>query len=448
LAKVFGTAGVRGVFNKTQTPTQIYKFAETVAFVFGRGTFAVGWDGRKSSALLGRGILSAVNSTGSDAAVFGVVPTPVLAFGTRERGHQIGFSVTASHNPPEFSGVKVFGQNGMELSESDELRIERVSAVNPQKSSGVFGDVEWDLDVLRRYVDALTSRYGQAKSKLRIAVDCATGPGGSVTPRVLTALGHEVVPVNAQISWRFPARNPEPTPENLNEFAQIVPSLGVDFGFAHDGDADRLVMVDSLGRLVPDSLCSIIALHGIAANSGTVVLSENTSSAVEEEAKGMGYRVVRSRVGKTFASLEKENGVFATEPSKITDPSWGLWEDGMNAAALICDTVSKDRAFLERVFSESRWHYRQVNLGVGVDMEALLGKAREAFRKYKIQEERRIDGCKFVFADDSWIMFRSSGTEPKSRIYCESKDPDELHLLVQEAIKCIEALVYNPPRPN
>ena len=448
MVKVFGTAGIRGVFNRTQTPTQVYRFAETVAFVFGRGGYGIGWDGRKTSALLAKAITCAISATGSDMLVFGLIPTPVLAFATRRTGCLAGFSVTASHNPPEFSGVKVFGRNGMELSEFDEQRVERTLVVDPKKTSGQFGQILANPDVLDEYVAAIISKYQPTKKSFRIALDCATGPGGLVTPRVLKALGHEVVPVNAQVSWRFPARQPEPTLDNLADFCRMIPSLGVDFGFAHDGDGDRLVMVNSRGEIISDSICSIIALRGINKSTGSVILSENTSMAVEEEAERMGLRVLRARVGKTFALLETENGVFATEPSKITDPSWGLWEDGINAAVLIADTISRDQSLLQSLAYGSGWYYKQTNLSVGVDLSALLLRARETFRRFKIIDERVIDGCKLQFANGSWIMFRTSGTEPKTRIYCESRDPEELLVLSQEGVKIVEGLAYNPAKAN
>src|SRR5208283_5509657 len=118
--------------------------------------------------------------------------------------------------------------------------------------------------------------------------------------------GHRVVALNAQISWRFPSRMPEPTPQTLTDTASIVSNLGADFGFAHDGDADRLFMINSAGVVLPDSVVSIIALRALSKRSGVVILSENTSSAVEEEASNLGLRVVRSRVGKSFTEIEKE----------------------------------------------------------------------------------------------------------------------------------------------
>jgi phosphopentomutase len=439
LVKAFGTAGVRGVFNKTQTPEQVYRLAETIAFASGRGSYGVGWDGRKVSALLARTVMAALNAVGSDADVFGLVPTPVLAYGTRTRKCAAGFSVTASHNPAEFSGVKVFNRDGMELPKSDEERIERAMGVDVMKPTGTFGRLMPDEEIMDEYIGAVVSRYPRATQPLRIAVDCASGPGGLVTPGILKALGHHVIPINAQVSWRFPARPPEPTAANLADFAALVPTLGVDLAFAHDGDADRLVMIDAFGGVVPDSVLTILALHGLGLSSGTGVISENTSSAVAEEAEKMGLRVQRSRVGKTFAVLVAEGGVFAAEPSKVVDPKWGLWEDGINASALISTLLSVDRGILGRVMEEVQWRFVQTNLKVSVSMEALVPRARESFRKFRVVEERTLDGLKVVMSDGSWAMFRPSGTEPITRLYCESRDPQMLEALVQLGTQCIEA---------
>ena len=439
MAKTFGTAGVRGVFNRTQTPEQVYRLAETIAFATGRGKYGIGWDCRKASALLAKTVASAVSAVGSDVHTFGLVPTPVVAFGTKSRACLAGFSVTASHNPAEFSGVKVFNGDGMELPASDEERIERAMAVDVMKPSGVFGQLVPDEEAVDDYMLALISRYETAREPLRIAVDCANGPGGSVTPQVLKSLGHHVIPVNAQISWRFPARPPEPTPGNLADFSKMVPELGVDLAFAHDGDADRLVMLDAFGRVIPDSILTILALRGLNVCSGVAVFSENTSAAVAEEAERLGLNVIRSRVGKTFAVMQAEGGVFAAEPSKVVDPRWGFWEDGINAAAMISGLVSTDRGVLRQVMEETKWTYKQVNFDVSVRMNALTEKAREAFKKFKIQDERTLDGLKLLLADGSWVMFRPSGTEPKVRLYCESKDPQFLDVLVQLGAQCIES---------
>ena len=439
MGKAFGTAGVRGVFNRTQMSGQVYRLAETIAFASGKGHYGVGWDGRKVSALLARTVLAAVNAVGSDAFVFGAVPTPVVAYATRSRSCLAGFSVTASHNPPEFSGVKVFNKEGMELPKLDEERIDRALGVDVMKPSGKFGQLLPDDSVVDEYVRAIVSRYEKASNPLKIAVDCANGPGGSVTPQVLRNLGHHVVPVNSQVSWRFPARHSEPTSANLSDFAKMVPGLGVDFGLAHDGDADRLVLVDRFGKLVPDSILAVLALHALGVSGGTAVISENSSNAVAEEAESLGLTVLRSRVGKTFALLQTEGGVFAAEPSKVVDPKWGLWEDGINAAAFIANLLSKQRELLAQTLERIQWRYKQANVDAPIRLPELMEKVREAFKRFRVSEERTLDGYKLVLDDGSWVMFRSSGTEPKTRLYCESKDSQQLELLAQLGTQCIES---------
>jgi phosphopentomutase len=184
---------------------------------------------------------------------------------------------------------------------------------------------------------------------------------------------------------------------------------------------------------------TILALRGLDLHEGTAVLSENTSSAVAEEAERMGLAVKRSRVGKTFAVLDAEGGVFAAEPSKVVDPKWGLWEDGINASALISTLLAFDHNQLRRALEEVQWKYRQTNLKTSARMDVLVPTALEAFKKFKVSEKRDLDGLKVVLADGSWAMFRPSGTEPVMRIYCESKDLQVLDALTQSAIQCVEA---------
>ncbi len=436
---VFGTAGVRGIFNSTQTPEQVYQLAETSAFVFGKGNYGVGWDGRKSSMVLARVVAASVAGCGSDALQFGLVPTPVVAFGTREHGCRLGFAVTASHNPPEFSGVKVFNGKGMELSREEEGRIERGMVVESAKSSATVGFIQ-SREVILSYLKAVGSRFSKAESPLRLVVDCAAGPAALVTPRVLTALGNTVIPINTHVSWRFSARHPEPTAATLGETAAFVGGVEADLGLAHDSDGDRLVLINSSGRVLPDYMTSVLALEAIDKSSGSVIISENSSFAVEETAVKMGLRVVRGRIGKTFAEIDSEGAVLATEPTKVVDPSWGMWEDGIYCAALIADVVAKRPDLRKMIDGELEWLYRQVNLPVSIDLGRVGDQVDEYFSKYRIVERRTVDGLRVVFKDKSWVMFRPSGTEPKTRIYCEARDELRLSELVDTARNLVERL--------
>ncbi len=440
---VFGTAGVRGVFNSTQTLEQVHDVAQASAFVFGRGRYGVGWDGRKSSMVLAKMVAASIAECGSEALEFGMVPTPLVAFGAREHGCQLGFAVTASHNPPEFSGVKVFNRRGMELSKEEEARIERGMIVESNKSSAIAGPIRRG-DVILPYINAVVSRFPKTESSLRLVVDCATGPAALVTPQVLGALGNKVTPLNAHVSWRFSARHPEPTPATLAETAAFVGGAGVDLGLAHDGDGDRLVLINSAGRILPDYMTSVLALEAVQKSSGSVIISENSSFAVEETAARMGLRVVRGRIGKTFAEIDREGAVLATEPTKVVDPSWGMWEDGIYCAALIVDALARRPDLRKMVEGELEWIYRQVNLPVSVDLARVNAQIDEYFSKYRIVEKRSLDGLRVVFKDKSWVMFRPSGTEPKTRIYCEAKD----ELRVSELVETARTLVERLARPT
>jgi phosphomannomutase len=242
------------------------------------------------------------------------------------------------------------------------------------------------------------------------------------------------------MSWRFSARQPEPTAETLGETASFVAGVEADLGLAHDGDGDRLVLVNSRGRILPDYITSVLALEAIGKSSGAVIISENSSFAVEEAAAGMGLRVVRGKIGKTFAEIDAEGAVLATEPSKIVDPSWGMWEDGIYCAALIVDVIGKRPDLRKMVDGEFEWLYRQVNLPVLVDIDKIGEQVDEYFSKFRIMERRSVDGLRIVFKDKSWVMFRPSGTEPKIRIYCEAKDELRLSELVETARSLVERL--------
>jgi phosphomannomutase len=436
---VFGTAGVRGLFNSTQTLEQVYQLIETSAFVFGKGSYGIGWDGRKSSKVMARVVAASVAGCGSDAIEFGLVPTPVVAFGTRQNNCQLGFSVTASHNPPEFSGVKVFDNRGMELSREEEGRIERGMVVESVKSSAEAGSIA-SREAIVPYMKAISSRFSETESPLRIVVDCATGPAALVTPGVLSAMGNKVIPLNTHVSWRFSARHPEPTAETLVETAAFVAGVHADLGLAHDGDGDRLVLISSSGRVLPDYMTSVLALEALEKSSGAIIISENTSFAVEETAMRMGLRVVRGRIGKTFAEIDREGAVLATEPSKIVDPSWGMWEDGIYCAALIVDVIAKRPDLRRLIEGEFEWLYKQVNLPVSVDIGRIGEQVEEHFSKYRIVERRSVDGLRVVFKDKSWVMFRPSGTELKTRIYCEARDELRLSELVEASRNLVERL--------
>jgi phosphomannomutase/phosphoglucomutase len=409
----------------------------------GQGKFGVGYDSRKTSSILANIACSAMNWYGSDVEDYGMIPTPVLAFNIKNSKLHAGFSVTASHNPPEFAGIKVFGTDGIEFSLEAEQRIEALI----QKSEGyhkketdlaTFGATNENNEAIYSYTDAILSRVTKTRKKFKILVDCANGTAGPITPYTLSQLGHHVVTVNAHPSESFPGRLPEPMPETLVETAKLSRSIHADFTLAHDGDADRLVMIDELGNVLPDYALSCLLLKVVIGQRrpGTVIISLNSSNAIENVATSLGCRVVRSRLGKTFEELYKRTGIFASEPSKAVDPRWGYWEDGIYAGIMIAQYLSENGITLSQAVSTIPKYFnlqKNLQLLASIDYSALKDLLTKRYGD-KIQKIDETDGTKTYFKSGSWLMLRSSGTERKVRVYVESSNESEARQLLQDGI--------------
>jgi len=439
----FGTAGIRGIYAQEVSVKEALAVCFAVNELLGQGKFGVGYDSRKTSFILANAACSAMNWYGSDVEDYGMIPTPVLAFNIKNSKLHAGFSVTASHNPPEYAGIKVFGTDGIEFSLEAEQRIEALI----QKSEGytkkesdltTFGSTFENEEAIYSYRDAVLKRVPQTKRKFKILVDCANGTAGSVTPTMLTDLGHHVVTVNAHPSGSFPGRLPEPMLETLVEVANLSKAIGADFTIAHDGDADRLVMIDEKGQVIPDYALACLLLKIVVGRTkgATVIISVNSSSALEKVATSMGCRIQRSRLGKTFEELYKRKGAYASEPSKIVDPKWGYWEDGIYAGVMLAQYLSENNITLGQALeSIPRYSNYQKNLPLQntLDYNTLRSSLKQRYGD-NIERIEDLDGIKVYLKNGSWLMLRSSGTEKKVRIYAESSREDEAHDLLTEGI--------------
>jgi phosphomannomutase len=445
----FGTAGIRGLYGQEVSVRETIAVCYAVNQLLGIGRFGLGYDSRKSSFILATIACSAMNWYGSDVENYGMIPTPVLAFNIKENRLHAGFSVTASHNPPEFAGVKVFGTEGIEFSLEDEQRIEALiqkSAEYVKRDSELvqYGSTFDNEEAIYSYRDAILKRAGPTKKVFKILVDCANGTSGNVTPNMLSELGHKVVTVNAHPSAFFPGRLPEPMVETLREVATLTREIQADFTIAHDGDADRLVMIDSKGTVVPDyALAALILKTTIEkVKRGNVIISLNSSKALERIALEAGCRVIRSRIGKTFQELYKRKGIYASEPSKIVDPKWGYWEDGISAGIMLTQYLSERGLGLGEVLDAIPKYYNfQRNIATSSIVD--YNKVKEHVRKHMVNQIESIedfDGVKVSLKNnDAWFMIRSSGTEKKVRIYVESKIEAEARSLMEDAIKIAQS---------
>jgi len=442
---LFGTAGIRGPVEETVTP----ELALSVGRAVGReaDTVVVGRDGRQSGSALAAAVESGLGSAGARAVRLGQVPTPALAWASRGR---YGIMLTASHNPPADNGIKLF-EDGVEFDSEAESRIERrVSA-----GSDVADWADWEhserADVLGQYravVVEYAGGHGKPLDGLGVAVDCGNGMASLATPQVLQALGGDVRALNANVDSHFDARGSKPTPETLTGLRSFVAdNADVDLGIGHDGDADRIVVVDSDGGIVhEDTVLAILAehyTHTSDAADPVVLTTPNASGRIDERVAAAGGRVERTGLGvlhEGIATIRADAGegteiVFAAEPWKHIHPRLGGWIDGVASAAVFARLVA-DAGLdaLREPVTERPYRKDPVRCPdehKSAVMDTLETQLPDAFPDAEVSLEH---GVRLSFPDGSWTLVRPSGTEPYVRVYVESADVEALLADVQSIV--------------
>ena len=304
MARLFGSSGVRGLVNIDLTPALACKVGLAVASHVKAGKALVARDTRVSGSMIENALVSGLLAGGVRVSLVGAVPTPVLVYATMLLKADVGFMLTASHNPPQYNGIKIF--DGDSLSYTDE----RQSAVEKIIAAENFGMADWRgvgaaslVDVSHFYVE-MVRKAAELRKQWRVVVDPGCGATFEVGPTVLKAVGCRVTALNAQPDGFFPARSSEPTAESLKDLAQVVKELGADVGIAFDGDGDRVAFVDEEGSFVDfdRSLAAYAAYALKRAGGGTVVTNVEASMCIEKMAEAVGGRVVRTRVGDVYVS--------------------------------------------------------------------------------------------------------------------------------------------------
>jgi len=368
--------------------------------------------------------------------------------------------VTASHNPPTDNGLKLF-VDGKEYAGDAESRIE-------ERIDEAVGPVAWDswgdssrAEVLTEYRTTVTdyaAEYGADPEGTTVAVDCGNGMGSVGTPLVLRSLGAGVCATEANVDGHFPARGSKPTPETLSEFCSFVAETDAAFGFGHDGDADRIVVVDGDGEIVhEDTVLAMLAeeyTRKSTAEDPVVVTTPNASGRIDERVTAAGGRVERIQLGALHEGIARERArgddgteiVFAAEPWKHIHPKFGGWIDGV-ASATVLTRLFAAESVADRCETITERPYRKGSVDCPDDWKAdvmatVEERLPERFPEAGLATEY---GVRLTFPDDSWTLVRPSGTEPYVRVYAESDDVDGL---VADVTDVVEAAVYEAGRSD
>lgn len=434
---LFGTNGIRGIVNEEMTVDLALRVGVAIGQFLG-GEIWVATDARLSNAMLKSAVAAGLMAAGCDVVDAGLASTPALQFAVRTAGACGGVVISASHNPPEFNGIKVIAADGTEVSREDERRLEALyfgSELRP---------VPWDRcgklrtsgDIHAPYERSILAQLDVAAVRatdLRVVLDCANGVGGLATPKILAELGVEVIALNAQPDGTFPAHPSEPTPEHLGGLFDAVRESGAQLGIAHDGDADRAIFVDERGAFVVGDRSMAVLAQALARahGGGLVVTPVSTSSIVEEAIRPLGGSVLYTEVGSpVVARVMRDRGAIfgGEENGGLIFPRHQYCRDGAMAAAKMVEVVSTLAPLSKLVAALPERHLVKLKEPRPPGWE-LEPEALGADLAVKVD---RTDGAKFYFADGSWVLVRPSGTEPIIRIFAEARTAEQAQARAEE----------------
>ena len=422
--RLFGTSGIRDIFDR-----DLLYLALRAGLAVGKiyPEVIVGSDTRTSSDVLKHAVITGLLAAGARCEDAGVVPTPTLALAAGK--FSAGVMITASHNPPQYNGLKFINPDGSSFGSGQQAPIEEmilnespdITPWNNIRESGVYrGAVEQHV---ARIIEDFPAGFN-----LKVVLDCGCGAASVITPYLLRKLGCEVVEINCAPGG-FSPRPIEPAESNLEDLIRATKESGADLGIAHDGDADRMMAVDDRGRFIPGDKLLVILARAVRAKE--VVTTLDTSMVVEKA----GFNVRRTRIGDTWVSEELRNGGdFGGEPSgSWIFPGVSLCPDGIYAAARMVAIASRQK--LSQLVTDTPG-YPLLRDSVSSDGVAVSG-LESSLMALEPLSVSKIDGIKISFKD-GWLLVRASGTEPKIRLTAEAKSQVRVRQLRDSGLRAIK----------
>jgi phosphoglucosamine mutase len=441
MTRLFGTDGVRGIANAELTPELAFRLGEAAGHFLGekgRGRIVVGRDTRRSGEMLEAALVAGICSGGAEALVAGIVPTPAVALLVRELEADGGVVISASHNAPEYNGIKFFSREGFKLPDEVEDDIEAFCASERDFERPVGADIGTITqvdDAVERYIDHCVRTIDVDLTGLTVAIDCGHGAASVSTPEAFRRLGAKVVSVNCD--WDGMDINVGCGSTNLAPLCELVSAHDVDFGIAHDGDADRVLAVDDFGDEVDgDVIMAICAAHMKAAGSlplDTVVSTVMCNLGFEIAMRELGITVIKTKVGDRYVleQMRTSGAVLGGEQSgHIIFLEHNTTGDGLVTALQVASVIRKTGLPLSELRSVMR-RYPQVLVNVRVAEKHRLGTSSTIAEAIRDAEAE--------LGESGRVLVRPSGTEPLVRVMAEATDEAIASAIVAKLVAVVEA---------
>jgi phosphomannomutase len=423
-------------------------------YLKGVGTVGVSTDERTSKEMLKNAFVPGIVSTGTNVVDLNGAPMPTTASHSTMEGISVSVIITASHNPPTDNGFKFF-VGGREFIRSEEVFLE--GRIDDRQFlvadwSGLGKVSTWDIrpTYFKRAKEFVLSR-GAKGDGTRVLVDTANGAAYQYTPRLLHELGFHVTSVNSHPDGHFPGRPAEPTPANLADTMKIAADSDFAVTIAHDGDGDRIAVIDEEGRFVDQNrIIALFARDEVERNNGgRVVVSIDTSSVIDELVTAAGGTVTRAPLGSLQESFEAKGSkdiIFASEPWKPIFMKFGKWMDGIIGAARVSQMVAEqgDGSCIKLMKSIPEYPILRENVSCPDAIKPkFLAKVKELLVPEFSGIERVLeeDGIRIERNDGSYVLVRVSGTEPKARLYIGAKTQATLDTIAATARGVMERVL-------
>ena len=437
--KLFGTNGIRGLVNKELTAEMVISVGSAVGTFFKGGNLIVGHDARTSGPMFSEAISAGLTAAGCNVFFAGLAPTPALQYAVKNHKLSGGIIITASHNPPEYNGIKVIWKDGIEISHKQEKQIENIFFKKTQLLAkwNKLGLKHELLGINEEYIEAIKKHVDQSliiRKKFHVVVDAGNSVGGITTPYLLQELGCKVTTINANIDGTFPGRLPEPRPETLKDMGLTVKAVKADLGVAFDGDADRAIFVDEKGEIHwGDKTFSLIIKHFLIKNpSQKIITPVSSSTLIKDTVTKYNGKLIWTKVGSVTVSqtMKREKAKLGGEENGgvFYGPHQAV-RDGAMTTALILEIMAITNKSLSSLIEAQPQYY--IEKGKVTCTEDKKEKIMDKFlQEVKTENITTIDGVKIWFKDKSAILVRPSGTEPTIRLYAEAKSKERAEKLI------------------
>ena len=447
IPKLFGTSGIRGKVGSDITLELAVKIGMAIAtYAGGKGCkIILGYDSRTSNVMIENAVTAGLLQCGCHVLKLGMAPTPLVGYATMKLEAIAGVMITASHNPPEYNGIKLWNPNGMAYRQDQERAVEEIIHTESFKTVSWedIGKVEEVYYVVSDYIKDILDQVN-IKPGTKVVVDCANGAASYLSPLILRTAGCSVLAINSQPDGFFPGRLPEPSEKNLQELMKVVKSTKADIGIAHDGDADRMIAIDEKGRMADfDKLLAIVSRE----IGGKVVTTVDASLCTDKCLDEVGGVVIRTKVGDVHVAeaIEENNANFGGEPSGTwLHPNFCMCPDGILSALRVIELVQKNGPLSNQLdaipsYPTIREKVNCEDFQKEIIMESVEEKLQDIL--VDVVDVNYIDGVRISMEDGSWVLIRPSGTESYIRITLEATSHEKAQIIRDQCAEFIEGLL-------